>query len=134
MTQYIFSYLATAIIFAAIDLVWLGFIAKQFYFNRMGDLVSFNMPAAVVFYLVYVAGIVFFAVSPAFQVEENVWKIVLFMGCMFGFFCYATYDLTNLAVIKDWSLSLSIVDIMWGTFLTGSSVTLAYLVTRYFIA
>ena len=114
--------------------MWLVFIAKQFYFNRMGDLVSFNMPAAVVFYLVYVAGIVFFAVSPAFQVEENVWKIVLFMGCMFGFFCYATYDLTNLAVIKDWSLSLSIVDIMWGTFLIGSSATLAYLVIRYFIA
>ncbi len=136
MTQYIIAYIATAISFALIDLLWLGYIAKNFYMNQIGYLMEFNYVGVVMFYLVYIAGIIFFAIAPALAITDgsNQWKLVLFMGCLFGFFAYATYDLTNLAVTKDWPYLVTFVDIAWGTILTGSAATAGYLITRIFTA
>jgi len=133
MTNIILAYISTAIVFAVIDLIWLGHIARNFYFSKIGELISFNIPAAVVFYVVYIAGILFFSVIPAMQAPEQGWKIALLLGACFGFFAYATYDLTNLATLKNWPLSLVMVDIAWGTFLTGSSALGGFLLTRWLI-
>ncbi len=117
MKPYIITYLATFIVMAILDLTWLGGVARGFYKERMGDLLEVQLVPALVFYVVYVLGIMVF-VNPLAHEE---WKTALFMGAAFGFFAYATYDLTNLATLRGWSLSLSIADIAWGTFVTGVS-------------
>lgn len=134
MTQYIIAYIATAAAFAVIDLLWIGIIARNFYFDRLGDILQINLWGALIFYLVYIAGIVYFAIAPALAAPEvATWKMVLLGGCVFGFFAYATYDLTNLATIKDWSYVVTVVDMVWGTILTGSSAVAGYLITKFFI-
>jgi uncharacterized membrane protein len=119
----IIAYIATVIVFFAIDFVWLGFVAKDLYQNQIGFLLKdqFNMPVAAGFYFMYVIGIVYFAVNPALQVGD--WKLALLNGALFGFFAYATYDLTNLATLKDWPVKVVLVDIAWGAFITGVSAT-----------
>ena len=132
MIQYFAAYFFTAATFLSLDLIWLGFVAKDFYFNRIGDLLAqpFNIPAAVIFYLLYIVGIMIFAMHPALSAGS--WRTALILGGLFGFFCYATYDMTNLATLKDWSVSLVIVDIIWGTLLTASATTVGYLLTKLF--
>lgn len=127
---YVISYVATAISFLALDFVWLGFVAKSFYREEIGPLLleKFNMAAAVGFYLIFVVGIVIFAVLPA--VQAGSWKTALFYGALFGFFTYATYDMTNLATLKGWSPIVTIVDIAWGTALTGVAAVVGYSATR----
>ena len=90
-----------------------------------------NITAAVVFYLLYVAGIVIFAISPA--LESGSWRTALTMGALFGFFAYATYDMTNLATLRDWPVAVTAVDMAWGTFSTGLSATAGFLAAKYFI-
>jgi len=126
----IIAYIATVIVFFTIDFIWLGFLAKDFYQNQIGFLLKsqFNVAVAVVFYLIYVIGIVYFAVHPALQAESL--KFAVLNGAIFGFLAYATYDLTNLATIKDWPITVSIVDMIWGTILTGASATGGYLISR----
>jgi uncharacterized membrane protein len=121
MTKYLIAYAASAIVMIAIDLVWLGFIAKSFYQQGIGHLMadSPNIPAAVAFYLLFPVGTVFFAVMPNAMSGE--WSKTLIAGALFGFFCYATYDLTNLATLKNWPLSLSLLDTAWGTLVTAIS-------------
>lgn len=133
MLQYITAYAVTAIAFFAIDFVWLSSIAKAFYFNRLGDLLldKPNIGAAAAFYAVYVAGIVIFAVAPALR--EGSAGTALLYGALFGFFAYATYDMTNYATLRNWSLVVSLVDTAWGTVLTGFSAVLGYLGTRLII-
>ncbi len=128
--QYLAAYLVTAVIFLFIDFLWLGYIAKSFYFSRLGDLLADkpNLAVAAVFYAVYVIGVVIFAVGPALQ--SGTWKTALIYGALFGFFCYATYDFTNLATLKDWPVSVAIVDVIWGTVLTGVSALLGYVIVR----
>jgi uncharacterized membrane protein len=128
--QYLAAYLATAVIFLFIDFLWLGYIAKNFYFSRLGDLLldKPNLGVAAVFYAVYVIGVVIFAVGPALKYGS--WQIALVYGALFGFFCYATYDMTNLATLKGWPVTIVVVDIIWGTVLTGTSALLGYLITR----
>ncbi len=107
-------------VFFVIDMVWLGFIAKGFYQDKIGHLLGdVNWVAAIVFYLVFLLGLTFFATYPA-AVEGKV-LTALMLGALFGFFTYATYDLTNLATLRDWPLAITIVDILWGTVL-GASV------------
>ena len=115
----IIPYLATLLVFAGVDFVWLGFIAHGYYRSQIGHLIAdqVNMIAAVAFYLIYVLGLVVFAVSPA-AASGGVLKGFM-LGGMFGFFCYATYDLTNLATLKNWTLPLSLLDMAWGAFLSG---------------
>ncbi|MBX9683293.1 MAG: DUF2177 family protein [Hyphomicrobium sp.] len=119
-------YLATVVFFFAVDLVWLGFVAKDFYRNGIGHLMGdgFNIPAAIVFYLVYVVGVFFFAVNPA--IEAGDWQRAAFLGTAFGFFAYATYDLTNLATLRDWPLGVALADMAWGSLLTGAAAVFGY--------
>lgn len=128
--QYLAAYIVTAVIFLFIDFLWLGYIAKSFYFSRLGDLLldKPNLAVAAVFYAVYVIGVVIFAVGPALQ--SGTWKTALIYGALFGFFCYATYDMTNLATLKGWPVTVAVVDVIWGTVLTGVSALLGYAIVR----
>jgi len=116
-------------IFLVIDLIWLGFIASNFYRDRIGHLMEINWPAAIIFYLVFLVGLIFFAVYP--QLDKG-WQMVMLYGGLFGFFTYATYDLTNLSTLKDWPLDLVIVDIIWGTVLGASVAVCTYLIYTAF--
>ena len=132
MTKYLIAYGATMLVFFAIDFVWLGVVAKDFYRERLGALMleQVNLPVAAVFYLIYIVGIVVFAISPALQ--GGSWKTALMLGGLFGFIAYGTYDVTNLATLRGWPVSVVIVDMAWGTVLTGVSAALGYAITRYF--
>ena len=119
MTKYLLPYLATAAAFIVIDLIWLGWVARPYYVSKMGALLldKPNLIVAFAFYALFGIGIVFFAVIPS--VKSDSLAMALGYGALFGFFAYATYDLTNLAVIRNWSVELALVDIVWGTVLTG---------------
>ena len=124
------AYLFTLIPFLAIDLLWLGVVARRFYVAQMGGLMRDRPDYAVAggFYLAYVAGIVFFAVAPA--LAEGWWGRAAINGAVLGLLAYGTYDLTNLATVRDWPLAMSIVDIAWGGLLTAASALLGFLLTR----
>ena len=111
---------------AAIDAVWLSVIANKFYKSQIGDLLLAkpNMVAAVLFYLIYVGGIVAFVLSPA--LDKGSLKHALVYGALFGFVCYATYDLTNLSTLKGFTTKLVVVDLLWGSFLTATVAGLSY--------
>jgi uncharacterized membrane protein len=115
-------------VFFAIDMLWLGFIAKDFYAKQIGGLMKpdINWTAAVIFYLIFIAGLVVFVITPA--VIKNSWTHAVLMGALFGFVCYATYDLTNLAVAKDWPLSVTIIDLIWGAVLAASVSVITFLI------
>jgi uncharacterized membrane protein len=115
-------------------MVWLGLISVNLYREQTGNLMraSVNWYAGLGFYLLYIIGIILFVISPA--LKSGSWQYALIYGALFGLFCYATYDLTNLAVIKDWPLGLAFIDILWGTFLTGSVSVLSYFIIQKFIA
>ncbi len=122
------TYIATLLVFVVVDMVWLGLIAKDFYRSSIGHLMGegFNIPAAVAFYLIYTAGILMFAVNPAVA-SGDVMKAAM-LGAAFGFFAYATYDLTNMATLKNWPLGITLADIAWGSVLTGLAATAGYTV------
>jgi uncharacterized membrane protein len=130
--KFVVAYGLALVVFVLIDLVWLGVVAKDFYRRALGDLIAdpINLKAAVAFYLIYVVGLVIFGISPALR--SGIWTDALLYGALFGFFCYATYDLTNLATLKNWPLQLSLVDLAWGTTLTGITATVAYFGARGF--
>ncbi len=125
--RYIALFLITTGIFFAIDMLWLGVIAKNFYREKLSFIFTgqVNWAAAIIFYLIYIAGILYFAILP--EIHTGNWKMVLLNGAILGFLCYATYDLTNMATIKQWPLTVVIVDIIWGTILTGSVAVISYL-------
>jgi len=129
---YLIAYISTLIAFFALDMLWLGLIARKFYANQLGSLMADNPNwlVAIVFYAMYIVGIVFFAIRPAIEAEQ-VLKATLY-GAMFGFFCYATYDLTNLATLRDWPTKMVFVDILWGIILTGSCATVGAWATLKF--
>ena len=107
-------------IFFAMDMVWLGVAAKNFYSKQIGFLMKTNVNwlAAVLFYVLFIAGLVVFVIAPA--VEKGSWVRALRFGALFGLITYATYDLTNLATLKDWPFALTVVDLTWGTVLAAS--------------
>ncbi len=111
-------YLVALPIFFALDMVWLGLISKNFYKEQIGFLIKsqVNWYAAIIFYLIFIAGLVVFVISPA--LEKNSWVHALLFGAFFGLVTYATYDLTNLAMTKDWPLFVTVVDLVWGMFLS----------------
>jgi uncharacterized membrane protein len=130
MTRYATAYAATFIVFCGLDFLWLGFVAKGYYQSQVGTLLleKPNLPVAALFYILYIVGVLIFAVLPALEVGQ--WSRALFYGALFGFFAYATYDLTNLATLKGWSPGLALLDLAWGAVVTGISATAGYLVTR----
>ena len=115
-------------IFFAIDMVWLGLVAKNFYKSQIGFLMKadVNWVAAIIFYLIFIVGLVLFVIMPA--VEKNSLMHALLFGALFGLVCYATYDLTNLALAKDWPLLVTIVDLAWGAALGGLVSVITYVV------
>jgi len=115
-------------VFFAIDMVWLGFVAKGFYAKQIGPLLKpdVNWTAAIIFYFLFVVGLVVFVITPA--IEKNSWTHALLFGALFGLVCYATYDLTNLAVAKDWPLLVTIVDLAWGAVLAASVSAVTYFI------
>lgn len=121
-------YLFTIPVFFAIDMVWLGFVARNFYKNNLNHLLSpeVNWPAAFLFYFIYIAGILLFAVRPGLE-AQSLGRACLW-GALFGFFTYATYDLTNLATLRDWPVLIAIVDILWGTALCTLVAAGSYLI------
>ena len=130
--QLIYLYLITIPAFFLIDMLWLGLVANKFYQSQIGYLLGpVNWVAAIVFYLLYIVAIIIFAVHPALM-AGSFSKAVL-LGALFGFFAYATYDLTNLATVKDWPLLVTIIDLMWGTVLTGSVAAVSYYLGKTFI-
>jgi uncharacterized membrane protein len=131
---YAVAYLATAIVFFGVDFVWLSTMTSRFYRSRMGELLvdQPNFVAAGSFYLVYVAGVVYLAVLPA--VSSGSFVTALVSGAVLGLVAYGTYDMTNLATLKNWSLSLSVVDMAWGTFLTSLAATSGYFITTWIAA
>ena len=131
MLNYLGLYLAVFLTMFVIDMLWLGVIAKSMYAEAMGGLLSPNpnLWAAGAFYLLFPAGLLIFAVLP--QADSPVWKAA-FMGALFGFFAYATYDLTNLAVVKDWPVGLTFIDMAWGTMVSGIAATAGKLALDYF--
>jgi len=130
--QLVIAYIATAVTFLAIDFIWLGYLAHGFYRAQIGHLLAdqFNMAAAVGFYLIYLVGVMIFAVSPA--IRSGQWTDALLYGALFGFFCYATYDMTNLATLKGWPLTVTLVDLVWGAALTGIASTAGYFAASRF--
>ena len=112
-------YALTVPLFLFVDIIWLGVIAKGFYQRNLAFILSptVNWAAAIAFYLLYIVGILIFAVLPALKASSMGKAVIL--GILFGFFTYATYDLTNLATVKDWPLKIVVVDLLWGMFLCG---------------
>jgi uncharacterized membrane protein len=113
------SYLVAALVMGGLDFLWLRMTVGPVYQRALGAVLAErpNMPAVIVFYLVYLAGVVVFAIRPA--LADGDWKTALAKGGLLGFFAYATYDLTNLATLKVWSLKVSLLDMAWGTLLTA---------------
>lgn len=118
--------------FLLIDMIWLGTVATTFYRSQIGFLLGpVNWGAAVIFYLLYIVGIIVFAVHPALE-ADSLGKAIL-LGALFGFLAYATYDLTNLATLKDWPILVTIVDLIWGTILTSSVAAVSYYLGKTFL-
>lgn len=114
-------------------MVWLAFVAKNFYAKQIGLLMKsdINWFSAILFYLLFVAGIVFFVLNPA--TEKQSWVYALLAGAFFGLITYGTYDLTNLATLKNWPVLITIVDLLWGTFLSAAVSTISYFIVSKFI-
>ena len=127
MAYYLKLYMATLIAFFAMDMVWLGLVARTFYRQHLGFLMapSPNWLAALVFYLLFIAGILMFVVLPG--LKDNSLKTTFIRAALFGLITYATYDLTNLATLKDWPVLVTIVDMIWGTVLTVSVSCISFM-------
>jgi uncharacterized membrane protein len=115
-------------VFFAIDIVWLVFVAKNFYKKHLGFLMKpdIGWVAAITFYLLFIAGLVLFVIAPALEKQSIVHALLY--GALFGLVTYATYDLTNLATIKDWPILVTIVDLIWGTVLAASVSAITYFI------
>lgn len=126
--MFIKLYLIALPTFFAIDMVWLVLVAKRFYQQQIGFLMrtDINWFAAIIFYLFFIAGLIVFVINPA--VVKHSWLHALLLGAFFGFITYATYDLTNLATIRDWPLLVTVVDLIWGSVLAASVSVITYFI------
>jgi len=132
LLHYLYLYLSAFGTFLVLDLLWLGIVAKDFYRTHLGFLMGeVQWIPALIFYVLYIAGVLLFAVIPA--LEAHSWTRALWLGAALGFLAYATYDLTNLATLKDWPVIVTMVDLVWGTVLTGSIAVVTYFIASRFI-
>jgi uncharacterized membrane protein len=131
MRRYLKLYLVSLLAFLAIDMLWLGLAARSFYQQQLGFIMapSVNWLAAAIFYLLFILGILFFVVVPG--LENGSLKTTLLRAALFGLITYATYDLTNLATLKDWPVLLTLVDLIWGTVLSVSVSAIGYLAGKH---
>lgn len=128
--MYIKLFLVAFLVFLLIDMIWLGLIAKKFYRKHLGFLMrpDVNWTAAIIFYVIFIIGIVAFVVAPA--LDKDSLSHALLYGALFGFVTYSTYDLTNLATLNKWPVLITIVDLIWGTFLACSVSVITFLIFR----
>ena len=129
---YLIAFAGCVLAIAVLDFVWLSRTIGPLYHRAHGAIMAErpNMAAAAAFYLLYVPGILIFAVRPALSASD--WQVAALQGALFGFFCFATYDLTNLATLKVWSLKVSLIDIAWGMCLTAAAATAGALAAMTF--
>lgn len=122
--------LAAGAVMGVLDFIWLGFVAKKLYYGEMGKILleKPNMPPALLFYVIYVIGVVVFVITPA--LEKGSWLHALGYGALFGLVAYATYDLTNLATLKGFSQKIVVIDLLWGAALTAVVAVVTYAVVR----
>jgi uncharacterized membrane protein len=130
MGSFFIKLLVAGGVMGVLDAFWLSLVANKFYKEQLGSLLAAkpNMYAAIVFYVIYVIGVVVFAIMPA--VNAGDWKIALGLGALLGFVAYATYDLTNLATLKDFPVKIVVVDLLWGTALTATVATVTYFIVN----
>ena len=128
MSRVLLTYVVSVPVFFIVDMIWLGLIARGFYRKALEPLLTpnINWTAAIIFYFLFLVGILIFALLPGIERRSLVYTIA--MAALFGFISYATYDLTNLATLRDWPLMLSIVDMIWGSFLSASTAAITYLI------
>jgi uncharacterized membrane protein len=131
MAYYIKLYFATLLVFFAVDMVWLGVISRTFYKKHLGFLMApdINWYAALIFYFLFILGILVFVVLPG--IKENALPLMLVKAAFFGLVTYAIYDLTNLATVKDWPLVITIVDLIWGMVLTTTVSAAGFFIGRW---
>ena len=129
MIRYIAAYIATLVVFAGIDAIWLTVTANTLYKPTLGDILlpQFLPAPAIAFYLLFIVGVVIFAVTPAIQ--SGHWTQALIFGALFGFFSYGVYDFTNWATLRNWTWQITLADVCWGTVLTGTAATLGYVIS-----
>ncbi len=126
MSLFMKAYLATLFSFLLVDAAWIGLVVRPYYQRAIGDLLrdSFNAPAAGLFYLLYIAGVVFLAVMPA--LSAGTVRTALVNGAIIGALAYGTYTVTNFAILKGWTMGLVISDLLWGAFLTSLAAACGY--------
>jgi uncharacterized membrane protein len=128
VNRYVVLYLATLIVIIPIDFLFLGLVARDFFASEVGDMLGEIRPApAALFYLLYVVGILIFVSGPAAATPQS----TLLYGALFGFFCYATFELTSLSLLKHWTWPVVAVDISWGTFVTAVAATLGLMIANW---
>ena len=130
MQRYAVLYLATLIVLIPVDFLFLGIVAKGFFSSQVGDMLGeIRVAPAVLFYLLYVVGVVVFVSGPV----GATWQSTLLYGALFGFFCYATFELTSLSLLKHWTWAVVILDVSWGTFVTALSSTAGFLIANWLV-
>lgn len=124
--QMLRNFVITFVVFMAIDLIWLGVIAKNLYSKYLGYIMTdkVNWGAALLFYVLFIIGLLFFVISPA--LDKNSWTYAIGAGALYGLLTYATYDLTNLATLKDWPITITVIDMIWGTTLATLTSTISF--------
>jgi uncharacterized membrane protein len=128
VNRYVVLYLATLIVMIPIDFLFLGLVARDFFASQVGDMLGEIRPVpAVLFYLLYVVGILVFVSGPAAATPQS----TLLYGALFGFFCYATFELTSLSLLKHWTWPVVAVDMCWGTFVTAVAATLGLMIANW---
>ena len=132
MLKLLVTYLSTTAVMVVVDLIWLGLIAEPLYQQGIGHLMAEkpNIAAAICFYALFPIGLMIFAILPV--ATEAGWQHTALLAALFGFFAYATYDLTNLATLKDYPLKLALIDIVWGSFVSAISATAGKLVLNQY--
>jgi uncharacterized membrane protein len=127
VNRYVVLYLATLVVLIPVDFLFLGLVAKGFFTTQVGDMLGeIRLAPAILFYLLYVVGILVFVSGRA----GAVWPSTLLYGALFGFFCYATFELTSLALLKHWTWPVVLLDVTWGTFVTALSSTAGLLIAN----
>ena len=128
MNRTVVLYLATLVVLIPIDFLFLGLVAKGFFTSQVGDMLGeIRLAPAILFYLLYVAGMLIFVSGPATATSRS----TLLYGALFGLFCYATFELTSLSLLKHWTWAVVMVDVSWGTFVTAVSSTAGLLITNW---
>ena len=131
MSQFFKLFLTSAIVFLIFDLFWLLVVSKKMYQHFIGQLMGeVKLDPAVIFYVLYVIGVVFFVLLPGVEKQSILYTIGA--GALFGLICYATYDLTNLATLKDWPVKMTIIDLAWGTGVTAVTSAIVYMIQANF--